>query len=247
MFYPKNQPKPFHLTSPDREVGVSGITTHVAVRFTLRCGLQFAFDPTGAQIGWREVLSPWNSYQAHRVRLLTSETPLGFDDHALLLDGPVARGEDCSHVPTELGYIGKQLFIFLATTFTLAAQDTTGGVSASNLENMFCQLTDAKYEQAMTPVVEHAMKMLREKIEEFRRGPCGRMYWDQDMACSLTRDERMYKCLKKVWLTEKEYDETVDARLGALWKSRFKRAMWDMPSVGKTVCMCRGSMISDGK
>lgn len=43
---------------------------HVIVRLTLPSGLQYAFDPTAAQFGWKEYLAPWDEYARRRIHLI---------------------------------------------------------------------------------------------------------------------------------------------------------------------------------
>lgn len=40
---------------------------HVIVRLTLPSGLQYSFDPSAAQFGWKEYLAPWDEYARRRI------------------------------------------------------------------------------------------------------------------------------------------------------------------------------------
>lgn len=162
---------------------------------------------------------------------------MAFGDHALK---DHFRSQVCSHLAPQLAFMRKALMIFLTETIILAAKDPVlSDSSSTDLKMIMCQLSDAKYEQAITPIMEGTKKALRTTIEENNQSRVGKLYWNQDMSCCLTHPsgERMYNCLKKVWFTETEYDELKGAELGAQWKSRFKRAMWDMPSA-KEHCLC---------
>lgn len=230
-------PKPCNIgNSPDHLYGFAGLTTHIVVRLTLRCGLQFAFDPTAAQYGWREVLSPWESYKTHRMRLIVSASTLVLGETNL--NGPIVPPR-CSHLSPQVRRRRKALVIALTMTIILAAQGVMfPGSQRTDLRTMFCQLTDDKFEEAIRPILGYAKHTLREGIRRVNEdGPNQKLYWDRASRLCLTDSEQVYDCLKKVWLTEKEYDELEDAGRKALWKSRFNRVMGNMP-LGKEDCDC---------
>ncbi|KAL1868903.1 hypothetical protein Daus18300_005739 [Diaporthe australafricana] len=49
---------------------VNTIPHHTIAVLSTASGLKFAFDPTAAQFGWKEHLSPWSVYRERRVDLL---------------------------------------------------------------------------------------------------------------------------------------------------------------------------------
>ncbi|KAL1866858.1 hypothetical protein Daus18300_006561 [Diaporthe australafricana] len=49
---------------------VNTIPHHTIAVLSTASGLEFAFDPTAAQFGWKEYLSPWSVYRERRVDLL---------------------------------------------------------------------------------------------------------------------------------------------------------------------------------
>lgn len=226
--YPKNIAKPYHIASSGQGESFAGLAAHHVLRLTLPCGLGFAFDPTGAQYGWSEILSPWTPYKRHRVRLIISESRLMLGDP--LQSGPIPRSP-CSHGETRRLITRRALMSAVAEALVLAAKETAiPGSKGADLQTVLCRLTDARYGRAIAVIMKRTERALSDKVEETKRGPCGRLYWDQNMRPCLTQDERMYDCLKKVWFTEKEYDDLNGPGRVALWKSRYESAMKDMPS-----------------
>lgn len=43
---------------------------HGVLRLTLPLGVQYVFDPSAAQFGWKEYLAPWDEYARRRIHLI---------------------------------------------------------------------------------------------------------------------------------------------------------------------------------
>lgn len=231
---PKNMPAPYRTVFPDKRQVFAGLCGHDLVRVTLPCGLQFALDATGAQYGWREVLSPWPAYKTHRVRLVNAARTLelrdetGFRDYALGVCGGRPR---CEHGYAQIEFNRKHLMVFLTGKLVLEA-GLDGG-----LRSILRDLSDAKFETSSKSMMERMREALRGEVEKIAQGPCEKMYWDQNMLTCITQDEQMYHRLKKVWFTEAEYDELDEKKRMALWRWRFYIATRDMPST-TGICRC---------
>lgn len=221
--WPYNIPKPYHTSMPAAKHDPFRTSTHVLVRITLGCGLQFAFDPAGAQYGWREALSPWPAFQGHRVRLLRGLSTLMMQDEREFHNYAVrakASSPACSHLTEPLmGFLRKKLM----TSFTTKV--TSGG----GLVPILCHLPDAKFDEVIKPTMERWKRYLKDEREEINRGPMEKPYWNADMERCLTQDERMYNRLKKVWFSEAEWYGLGEKGRETLWRSRFKQAMRNMP------------------
>lgn len=70
---PKNMDKPVHIIHPDFDE-FSSFALHDIIRVILPCGLRYAVDPTGLQMGWSDSLIPWDSYARRRIHRLDSIT-----------------------------------------------------------------------------------------------------------------------------------------------------------------------------
>ncbi|OIW23080.1 hypothetical protein CONLIGDRAFT_686853 [Coniochaeta ligniaria NRRL 30616] len=66
VFVPKNVHRPVRMIFADVNE-FSSLHLHEVIRATLPCGLEFAIDLTSAQMGWKEILTPWASYSGSRV------------------------------------------------------------------------------------------------------------------------------------------------------------------------------------
>ncbi|OIW23070.1 hypothetical protein CONLIGDRAFT_694034 [Coniochaeta ligniaria NRRL 30616] len=58
----------------------SAFHSHEVIRATLEYSTQYAIDPTGRQMGWKETMIPWDSYKNQRI-------------HRIHLDEPVPPGK----------------------------------------------------------------------------------------------------------------------------------------------------------
>ena len=64
------------------EVDLEGVADvrdprHVVLKLTLKNGEKYALDMTGAQYGWTDTITSWNSYEASRIRSITDEWKFG--------------------------------------------------------------------------------------------------------------------------------------------------------------------------
>lgn len=214
--------------SPGRTQIFGSLWTHNIVRITLPCGLQFALDATGAQYGWREVLSPWPAYKAHRVRVIGETHKLElrdeaeFNKYARAFFAQLPRSD---HWHSQSPYIRKELINFL-TRMLLISSDARG----DNLETILHKFPDAKFEEIKKEMINLVKELLDTELMMSVASPCKKLYWNQDMETCVTSDGDMYKRLTKVWFTEEEYDELTEDKREALWKRRFRIATQGMPA-----------------
>lgn len=208
------------------------MSTHELVRITLGCGLQFAFDPTGAQYGWRETLSPWPVFQSHRVLMIRDEKPLPMREETSFLAyafAAPARRPRCDCVKeAHVDLNREKLMVSLVRELICNAHKATipdrGGLSK------ILQFPNNKFEQVIKPIMEGFKKKLLDERKDISQGPEGRLYWDGNMGHCLTQNEQKYDLLKNVWLTEAEWAKLSADGREALWKSRYEIAMKDVPS-----------------
>ncbi|KAK0736243.1 hypothetical protein B0T21DRAFT_440479 [Apiosordaria backusii] len=73
-FRPKNIATTVCHMAPDC-VEISGQAGHDVMVLALSSGREIVFDPTRAQFGWKEALTPWESYLKHRISTTHSEPP----------------------------------------------------------------------------------------------------------------------------------------------------------------------------
>lgn len=72
----------------------------MVARLTLPSGSQYAFDPTAAQFGWRELLKPWDEYFGRRVHHIYQITVLeSFNSIKQLATGESSMSPDSSMSP----------------------------------------------------------------------------------------------------------------------------------------------------
>jgi len=68
----------------------SALNAHEVLKITLPGGAQFAVDFTGLQMGWRDTIVPWETYQrrhVHRIHVdVTANPGLGDDTDAVQTD-----------------------------------------------------------------------------------------------------------------------------------------------------------------
>ncbi|OIW23102.1 hypothetical protein CONLIGDRAFT_649934 [Coniochaeta ligniaria NRRL 30616] len=66
-FIPKNMTLPVRLAY-SKFNSFSALSHHDVIRATLRCGEQYAIDPTSLQFGWKHTITPWETYATQRIR-----------------------------------------------------------------------------------------------------------------------------------------------------------------------------------
>lgn len=75
VFLPKNVHRPVRMIFTNGN-DFSSLNLHEVIRATLPCGLEFSIDLTNAQMGWKEILTPWASYSGRRVHQLRDHSPV---------------------------------------------------------------------------------------------------------------------------------------------------------------------------
>jgi hypothetical protein len=80
---PKNVAQPIRMIHTDRDE-FNNLALHEVVHATLPCGLQFALDPTGLQLGWKHSIVPWSTYCQRHIHKL--------HEHRSAVLNPVAIG-----------------------------------------------------------------------------------------------------------------------------------------------------------
>ncbi|OIW23223.1 hypothetical protein CONLIGDRAFT_686662 [Coniochaeta ligniaria NRRL 30616] len=71
IFVPKNMTQPVRVVWDDVDEFMA-LSHHEVIRATLRCGVEYAIDPTGLQMGWKHSITPWEVYSAQRIHRIES-------------------------------------------------------------------------------------------------------------------------------------------------------------------------------
>lgn len=125
---------------------------HVIVRLTLPSGLQYAFDPTAAQFGWKEYLAPWDEYARRRIHLI---------DLAAAFEPPgdtKAPHEDHTK-PPEFDPVFFRTKERAAAEIIKVVRARKGGLRA------ILKLSDGQFEEAKKELAETLEKSVQEVIK----------------------------------------------------------------------------------
>lgn len=242
IIHTKNMPLSCRFTWPGGRYDFSCPKRHHPLRITLRCGKQFAFDPTAFQYGWRETLAPWSAYTAHRAQFLATTTPADAVSVAPRPDETSAdddawNAERITSKMTAVGLLADAFDRGVAGELGLA----TGGAA---VRAMLIEIDDEKFRTARAAVMAGAKEWLRDYLDGINRGPTGKMYFDADKELRITRGptgvscllaggmpmvtggDSLYLGLQKVWLTEEQYEalKDDDDKVWKFWRARFIRA-----------------------
>lgn len=85
-FVPKNVTSPVRVTYLDTN-DFSPLQVHEVVYVKLRCGLEFALDPTGSQMGWKHSIVPWSTFSKrhiHQIREVKLVNPHPIGHHIIV-------------------------------------------------------------------------------------------------------------------------------------------------------------------
>lgn len=227
MIQPKNMHKTVLLVQ-GQCVMFNSLYRHHPLRITLPCGLQFAFDPTAAQYGWKEIIAPWEAYLKHRahnsIRDVVIKEPVSMGEAWALAKARANRQCDAP-INEAASHFRRQLLEHVAMEFSLGAakhlnmfeENVVSVLQTSLLEDAFELVWKILFRQVQVATADY----MRKKEE---RG-IGKLYFDFDMQPHFIQKEETYRRLRKFWFTEDEYAAYKSAqRRERAWKGRLKKA-----------------------
>lgn len=224
---PKNAHKTVQISYPDDRHDFPFMYFHLVFRLTLPSGLRFAFDPTGAQNGWKEYLAPWDSYEQHRIHFIK-------DARTLDAWGPEWRRKELDREALSTGEflaemkIGQQCR--LAVT-AIAVDDYLGlELPGRGMDELLHRTSDDRFEAVRELLVKTSMMSLRSYAREIDEGPTEKLFRAPDSEVYVTRDSKLFHSLQKAWFTEAEYMELLGdgsnrRKLDRAWIDRLDKVL----------------------
>ncbi|TPX14432.1 uncharacterized protein E0L32_005396 [Thyridium curvatum] len=213
---PKNVERPACNVDGDK----SGILKHFIsmeshdlIRLTTESGIELAFDPTGAQFGWSEVITPWEAYESHRVQQIISAT--GPND--------IVRPEKHQYMLMRYGSAQGQQVAEVLTTRTIMMIKLTTVLNAEIFKGggMF-NMTNLGHDEFLSTqgrLLEACKDAIDSRALNWYSDPSNRFFMNSFLipeVCGTTEDADR---LKKVWLHQALYEALKDKQtdLHRLW------------------------------
>ncbi|KAK3384024.1 hypothetical protein B0T24DRAFT_588630 [Lasiosphaeria ovina] len=167
-------------------------TPHQVLRITLACGRAVVVDASGAQFGWREVLSPWETYRRQRVHAVIGEA-----SHQAAAAMTASRGNptgDLAHDARAIkALMAEKLAAYLPTI--VAEADPFDPTDAS-----------PKARAAQFELVSSAKAFLNRLARELEQSQAFKLYCAHDFRIQVTSGNSFeYDGLKNTWFTRAEY------------------------------------------
>jgi hypothetical protein len=203
------------LTERDETVVFNTANRHVVIRATLPSGDQVALDPTGAQFGWSEIISPWATYATSRIQQMTSEA-IGPGFRPL---HPDVAADKCYATVLECWRDAIQ-------RVTLTIQDCLHQLGPSGLMTMLNWPTPS-FNEFANLMVGDGRSQIKTIAREYEQGPLLKLYRDAKFRAGITSSEEGYEFLKNVWFTDEEFDQHSSGgvlQLESIWRARLDTA-----------------------
>ncbi|KAI0131831.1 hypothetical protein BJ170DRAFT_611494 [Xylariales sp. AK1849] len=210
-FIVKNVRRPVISTMDGRVEDFNTQRRHIVVRGTLASGRLVAFDPTGAQFGWDEIIMPWERY-AQRVRLIYSIDTIKHGYRP-------CKGS--SGLPSQdINALIQQYFqnFMVRVSSTLREEAKPDELHA-------LWYSPAKESAVIRAAITwKGRAMIRATARDFRHTPSFKLYRDRSFITRLTSNLEEFNLLKHVWLSEDEYVRVKSdpSRLKELWVQRWR-------------------------
>lgn len=214
LIQPKNMRRTV-LRLQGEERSFSALCLHHPLRLTLPCGLQFAFDPTGMQFGWKETLVPWDLYLEKRVhngiRHIIVKQPLNSSVAEACTEARL-RPDIPWQTPFEPArvYSRRLMLEYVAINFVSMSAGTWGTSSDNIMSVLLARSSDFEFEAFWDEMQRQLQVVIRSAVHGASMNQ--RLFFDDDMQVHITRAQTECMKLEKVWLTEEEYQSLKTAR-----------------------------------
>lgn len=213
-----------------QEAMFNALYRHHPLRITLPCGLQFAFDPTAGQYGWKELLCPWDAYLKHRahngIRGVIIKEPTNITGQkAWALARARPRPQSDAPINEALAYSRRYVLEYVAVKLNIISGEYLTLFFDHVVPVLLTSLRDDGFEMAWKKLFPQVQAAIKDLVRIMQEGQINRLYFDFDMQPRLTQKEETYQQLRKVWFSETEYESFKSAESkDRAWKRRFRKA-----------------------
>ncbi|KAK3384023.1 hypothetical protein B0T24DRAFT_567122 [Lasiosphaeria ovina] len=200
------------LLEVDGSSSFSTFPAHQVLRVTLASGRKVVLDPSGAQFGWREFMTPWETYNQHRVHAILIESPY-------LIETPP---ETMLEKGLQTNAYGNDTLAFMTQMAEKVAAHLPSIAEASLLDP---KSTGPAAEALRTSFVSQAKAFIDRLAKHFEDSPAFKLYFTPSFGIQTTTgNPREYAAFKKVWFTAHDYNRYKNRPqlLKAMWNARLK-------------------------
>ncbi|KAK0733234.1 hypothetical protein B0T26DRAFT_669656 [Lasiosphaeria miniovina] len=192
-FYVKNCHRSVWLED-DGSHTFSPFTPHQVLRITLACGRAVVVDASGAQFGWREVLSPWETYKRHRVHAVIGEA-----SHQVAAAMTASRGN-----PTgDFAHDASAIKALMAEKLAAYLLPMVAGADTFDLQDLSPKGRAARFE-----LVTSAKAFIDKLARVLEKSQAFKLYFAHDFRIQATSGNPFeYDGLKDTWFTPAEYSK----------------------------------------
>ncbi|KAL7625640.1 hypothetical protein AAE478_004860 [Parahypoxylon ruwenzoriense] len=218
-FYPKNVECAFHKVGTDGVHQYNTVGIHVVILLILKkTGERFAFDPTGVQFGWGDLVAPWTIYSEHRISQIVNELPSS--------SAPYCFHPPDGYVDHESAVSFVQAYVIHRVTLYLSRSLQGFGVPWTQLAT----LEEPQFAMLSSAVVSEGIALIDSELQALERSSIGKLFWDPKFdQMYVTDSPEETKILKDAWFTEEEYNELKREispfALGKMWQMRLKASL----------------------
>lgn len=222
------------LSVDPEAVSCNAVTRHRLFRITLPSGKQFAFDPTAVQFGWRETLSPWESFLEHRahngVREMAVIEPMA--------DGKAKRtalraSQFSPNLPwntdfEDVAIRARDRFIeSTCAAFEGLVREAMNSSDDEAIPKLLTTRNKDNFIYVLTELLYSTRYFLQTMRYGMDRTGTYKLYLDFNRQLHLTTEEETFQRLQKVWLSEEEYKSAKSLEeIERLYLGRLYRGFW---------------------
>ncbi|KAI1267705.1 hypothetical protein F5Y18DRAFT_424840 [Xylariaceae sp. FL1019] len=199
---PQNARRPTYQEA-DGIIVSNMFNTHSVLRVTLSYGEQFAVDLTGAQYGWRDVVSTWFAWSKHRALSMHTLTHPEISANTLIDAG------------VQIEHISKPHRIQLLSAMKTAVMGKMHEKSLHSGVEFFNLSSSDEYNSVKQALLSSAEAALDNGLRQVHAAGIGLLYHN-GRTIKITENWQQANALKNVWLTELDYIRNEDVQGGGL-------------------------------
>ncbi|KAK7968827.1 hypothetical protein PG988_007900 [Apiospora saccharicola] len=193
------------------------LSKHTVMRVRLHSGEEVAIDPTCAQFGWQEPVSPWKAWQGERV----------YGPAEILGRGTNFATKKHRYIPGADDNWSNRITQFRSQQVERMLLGIIGAIN-NQQSGMSCSVTkflqERSFEDKRLQITNAAQLAMETGLNQLRASKTNRVYWDSEGFPQVTTTPVQFYVLEKVWLSSDESEKKKnDVReMGLLWQQRCK-------------------------